>query len=51
MHQELMSGGDQFFGFDVLDELYQALDEHHEIASWHEWVGVAKIGWHEEIMS
>ena len=27
---------------------YQALDEHHEIASWHEWVGVAKIGWHEE---
>ena len=49
MHQELMSGtGDQFFDFDALDELYEAMDERHESASWHEWVGMEKVGWHEE---
>ena len=38
---------------DAMDELYEAMagdtseEDHHEAASWHEWVGVEEVGWHE----
>ena len=38
---------------DAVGELYEALagatfeEEHHKAASWHDWVGVEEMGWHE----
>ena len=39
---------------DAMDELYEAMagaafdEEHHEAASWHGWMAMEEMGWHEK---